>query len=73
MTNFIMALIWIMAADDQREQILGKVVKGKDGTPKRNIVLHVPGPKGAAKNIESTLEAWNFFFNADVIDRYSRA
>lgn len=65
---------------EAEEQVPRKVIKGKNGhiwstelpcrtrTPKRNIVSCIPGPKGAAKNISTELEAWKLFFSSDVID-----
>lgn len=57
------------------------IVKGKNGykwstdVPEkrgrhqaRNLVTHLPGAKGAAKNITSPLEAWNLLVSNDILD-----
>ncbi|CAH1957175.1 unnamed protein product [Acanthoscelides obtectus] len=38
-------------------------------TPRRNIVVRVPGPKGIAKNVSTELEAWKLFVSDDVINK----
>lgn len=52
------------------------ILKGKSGyrpekrgrIKSRNLVTHLPGPKGAAKNISTPLEAWSLLFNAKILD-----
>lgn len=39
----------------------------KTKTQSRNLVLKLPGAKGAAKNVKSELEAWKILFNPDMI------
>lgn len=36
-------------------------------TPARNIVIHLPGVKGEAKNAKTPLEAWSRLFDNDMI------
>lgn len=35
---------------------------------KKNLVSHLPGPKGAAKTVKSPLEAWSLLFSEDIIN-----
>lgn len=37
-------------------------------TSKKNLVIHLPGPKGNAKNINEIKDLWEIFFNDTMID-----
>ena len=37
--------------------------------PIRNVVLHLPGPKGDARNVKSELEAWSLIFDDTMINK----
>lgn len=38
-------------------------------TRQQNIVLHLPGSKGVAKQAETPLQAWQCFFTDDIIQK----
>lgn len=38
-------------------------------TRRRNIVLHLPGTKGQAKNAKSPIEAWQCFFTHEILQK----
>lgn len=57
------------------------VTKGKNGyrwtneipekrgrRQRKNLVSHLPGPRGAAKTVKSPLEAWSLLFSNDIIN-----
>lgn len=62
---------------DDRPKILGKnnyvwfkqpMISRRTRTSKKNIVLHLPGPKGEAKNKTSVKELWQLFFPDSLIE-----
>lgn len=48
---------WSKEVPEKRGRRLGK-----------NIVSHLPGPKGAAKSVKSPLEAWSLLFSDDIVN-----
>lgn len=37
-------------------------------TAEKNIVLHLPGPRGSARNLTDVRRIWNLFFTDDILD-----
>ncbi|XP_072380563.1 uncharacterized protein [Diabrotica undecimpunctata] len=37
-------------------------------TRRKNIVIHLPGPKGEASTVQSPEQSWNLLFNEQIID-----
>lgn len=44
------------------------LVSKKTRTSAKNIVLHLPGPKGKAKDTKNVKEIWQLFFTDDILD-----
>ncbi|KAK9745600.1 hypothetical protein QE152_g6783 [Popillia japonica] len=46
----------------------GKPGKKSFRTTSRNLVIHLPGNKGSARDVSSGLEAWSLFFSDDILN-----
>lgn len=46
----------------------GKMGKQSSRTPRRNLVIHLPGNKGAARGVTSGIAAWSLFFTDDILN-----
>ncbi|CAG5013668.1 unnamed protein product [Parnassius apollo] len=44
----------------------------KSRVPRRNILFHPPGPKAAAREIKTELEAWSIFFSDEKLEEIVR-
>lgn len=73
----------IQSSDDEipLADLQKKIIYGKNGyrwhsrpfyskntrTLRKNLILHLPGPKGAARNTKSEYEAWQLFFDETIL------
>ncbi|CAG5049073.1 unnamed protein product [Parnassius apollo] len=51
---------------------LSNYSSAKSRVPRRNILFHPPGPKAAAREIKTELEAWRIFFSDEKLEEIVR-